>query len=129
MFPGDAVLVEIDGVVSRFEAAIDPLDRVVVSEPKQQWTFSTVTPSERDADEAGDLGPVAPVPGTVAAVEVAAGQVVAAGQTLVVLEAMKMEHRIVADSDGVVDEVLVAPGQSVDAHQVLVTFASGGNDE
>ena len=129
VFPGDAVLVEIDGVVSRFEAAIDPLGRVVVSEPKQQWTFSTVTPSERDADEAGDLGPVAPVPGTVAAVEVAAGQVVAAGQTLVVLEAMKMEHRIVADSDGVVDEVLVAPGQSVDAHQVLVTFASGGNDE
>ena len=52
---------------------------------------------------------------------------VEAGQTLVVLEAMKMEHRIVADTDGVVDEVLVSPGQSVDAHQVLVTFATGGH--
>jgi len=41
---------------------------------------------------------------------------------------MKMEHRIVADADGVVDEVLVSVGQSVDAHQVLVTFA-GGDDE
>jgi len=39
----------------------------------------------------------------------------------VVLEAMKMEHRIVAAADGVVDAVLVEVGQSVDAHQVVVT--------
>ena len=128
VFPGDSLLVEIDGLVSRFEAAIDPLGRVVVSEPKQQLTFAIVTPTEAAGEEVGDLGPVAPVPGTVAAVAVAAGDPVTEGQTLVILEAMKMEHRIVADADGVVDEVLVSVGQSVDAHQVLVTFA-GGDDE
>jgi acetyl/propionyl-CoA carboxylase alpha subunit len=68
--------------------------------------------------------PLAPVPGTVVAVLVAPGAVVAAGDTLVVLEAMKMEHRIVADGDGVVGDVLVAAGDTVDAHAVLLTFES-----
>ena len=50
------------------------------------------------------------------------GQSVTAGQTLVVLEAMKMEHRITADTDGIVAQVLVKPGMSVDAHQVVVVL-------
>lgn len=64
--------------------------------------------------------PQASVPGTITAVLVADGDVVTAGQTLVILEAMKMEHRITAAHDGVVKHVLVSAGQSVDAHQVLV---------
>ena len=52
------------------------------------------------------------------------GDRVTAGQTLVVLEAMKMEHRITADADGVVSEVLVSPGQSVDAHAVVAVLAT-----
>ena len=74
--------------------------------------------ADREA-QAGARGPSTPVPGTVTLVEVKAGDRVTAGQTLVVLEAMKMEHRITADSDGVVTEVLVEPGQSVDAHAVV----------
>lgn len=128
VFPGDALLVEMDGMVHRFEATTDAVGRVVISEPSGQHTFVVITAGERSGDEAGELGPVAPVPGTVAAVEVATGDSVAAGQTLVVLEAMKMEHRIVADADAVVEQVLVQPGQAVDAHQVLVTFA-GVDDE
>ena len=46
-----------------------------------------------------------------------------AGQTLVVLEAMKMAHRIAADIDGVVAELLVSPGQSVAAHAVVAVLA------
>ena len=71
---------------------------------------------------AAAAGPSTPVPGTVTVVEVAPGDRVTAGQTLVVLEAMKMEHRITADADGVVTEVLVEPGQSVDAHQVVAVL-------
>jgi len=127
VFPGDALLVELDGLVHRFEATTDALGRVVVSMPSGQYTFTVVTPGERAGEDTGELGPVAPVPGTVAAVEVVVGDSVAPGQTLVVLEAMKMEHRIVADCDAVVDQVLVQPGQSVDAHQVLVTFAGAGD--
>ena len=128
IFPGDCLSVEHDGLVERYETTLDPVGRVVVSSPTTHRTFAVVSPGARDSDDAGDSGPVAPVPGTVAAVEVSAGEAVSAGQTLVILEAMKMEHRIVADADAVVDQVLVSPGQSVDAHQVLVTF-SGSPDE
>jgi biotin carboxyl carrier protein len=62
------------------------------------------------------------VPGTVAAVLVAPGDQVTAGQKLVVLEAMKMEHPATAAADGVVAAVHVEPGQYVDAHTVLVTL-------
>jgi acyl-CoA carboxylase subunit alpha len=69
---------------------------------------------------AGGRGPSAPVPGTVVKVEVAAGDEVVAGQTLVVLEAMKLEHRICAEVDGTVAAVTVSVGDRVDAHQLLV---------
>jgi acetyl/propionyl-CoA carboxylase alpha subunit len=65
-------------------------------------------------------GPTAPVPGRVVSVEVSVGDVVAAGDTLVVLEAMKVEHRITAAEPATVTEVLVASGDNVEAHQVLV---------
>ena len=57
------------------------------------------------------------VPGTVRAVLVQEGQRVEEGDTLVLLEAMKMEHRIVASVAGAVTKVLVAAGDSVDALQ------------
>jgi acetyl/propionyl-CoA carboxylase alpha subunit len=65
-------------------------------------------------------GPTAPVPGRVVAIEVEAGQAVEAGDTVVVIEAMKVEHRITVDVTGIVTEVLVGIGDNVEAHQVLV---------
>ena len=70
-----------------------------------------------------------PVPGTITAVHVEAGQTVTAGQVLVLLEAMKMEHRILADVDGVVAQVLVEVGQSVDAHALVVEFDEVPEDD
>jgi acetyl/propionyl-CoA carboxylase alpha subunit len=67
-------------------------------------------------------GPTAPMPGTVVTVAVAVGERVSVGAVLVVLEAMKVQHRIVAALDGVVDAVHVEPGDRVEAHQVLVTL-------
>lgn len=78
--------------------------------------------------EGGAGGPAAPLPGTVVSVEASVGDTVVEGQLLVVLEAMKMEHRIVADVAGTVTSVLVSPGDRVDAHQVLVTVAPGDRD-
>ncbi len=80
----------------------------------------------RFPDHSGDAaghGAVTPMPGTITAVMVGAGDHVASGQVLVVLEAMKMEHRILADADGVVSAVLVEVGQAVDAHALVVEFA------
>lgn len=61
----------------------------------------------------------APLSGTVTAVQVAVRDVVEVGQLLVVLEAMKMEHRIVASESGTVREVLVAAGDVVREGDVL----------
>ncbi len=63
---------------------------------------------------------LAPMPGTVVDVPVDVGDAVTAGQRLVTVEAMKMEHRITARVDGTVAEVAVAAGQQVDADAVLV---------
>jgi 3-methylcrotonyl-CoA carboxylase alpha subunit len=71
-------------------------------------------------------GPVSELPGTVVAVLVKSGQKVSAGDPLVVLEAMKMEHRITTPTDGVVEDVRVAVGDRVDAHQLLVVLAAEG---
>ncbi len=66
---------------------------------------------------AGSL--TAAMPGTVLRVDVMAGDIVAAGDTLVVLEAMKMEHAVKAVAGGTVTELLVAAGQQVEAGAVL----------
>ncbi|WP_226019257.1 acetyl/propionyl/methylcrotonyl-CoA carboxylase subunit alpha [Novosphingobium sp. FKTRR1] len=66
----------------------------------------------------GDI--VSPMPGRVIAVEVAAGQAVTKGQTLLVLEAMKMEHALVAPFDGTVTELNVQTGAQVQVDALLV---------
>ena len=62
----------------------------------------------------------APMPGKVLQVLVCEGQEVAAGDGLVILEAMKMENRIAAEAPAVVRKVHVADGQMVDGGQVLI---------
>ncbi|MDD7918185.1 acetyl/propionyl/methylcrotonyl-CoA carboxylase subunit alpha [Actinomycetospora callitridis] len=75
---------------------------------------------------AGGAGPVSEVPGTVVEVLVREGEQVVAGQKLVVLEAMKMEHPALAAADGIVETVHVAVGQYVEAHATLVTLGAPG---
>ncbi len=70
-------------------------------------------------------GPVplkAPMPGLVVRVQVEAGQAVAAGAGVIVLEAMKMENELRAAGQGVVRAVRVRPGEAVEKGQVLVEF-------
>ncbi len=65
----------------------------------------------------------APMPGTVTVVKVAVGDEVSAGQSLLVVEAMKMEHVISAPHAGTVAELDVAPGTTVAMDQVLAVIA------
>lgn len=73
--------------------------------------------------DANTGGLTAPMPGSVLATEVAAGAAVSKGQLLLIMEAMKMEHRITAPRDGVVETVHVAVGDQVDNGQLLVSMA------
>ena len=63
-----------------------------------------------------------PVPGLVLATPAEPGVIVRAGATVIVIESMKMENLVLAPAYGRVGEVLVAPGESVDMGQPLVTF-------
>jgi len=63
-----------------------------------------------------------PLPGSVIAVKVSEGQAVKKGDTLLVLESMKMENPIMADCDGTVTKIAVAPGQSVMQDDLLVVI-------
>jgi propionyl-CoA carboxylase alpha chain len=80
-------------------------------------------------DDAGSAGgPVCPLPGTVIAVHVADGDTVREGQLLMVVEAMKMEHKIVAATAAIVDDVRFAVGDRVDAGDLLVALHVGADD-
>lgn len=71
---------------------------------------------------AGEL--TAPMPGQVRVVNVSEGDTVTKGQTLLVLEAMKMEIRIQSPMDGVVIKVLVKQGETVEREQMLAVVES-----
>jgi propionyl-CoA carboxylase alpha chain len=65
------------------------------------------------------------MPGVIQRVDVAAGDAVAAGDLLVVLEAMKMEHNVLAPAAGIVVELRAAVGEQVEAGRVLAVIESG----
>ena len=78
---------------------------------------------ELSAATAAPKGPaplVAPMPGMIVRVNVAEGDVIQAGQGLVVMEAMKMENELRAPSAGAVRRVLVAPGTAVEKGALLL---------
>jgi len=78
-----------------------------------------VDPSEQIAE--GSL--LAPMPAAVVSVAVEQGQTVSKGETVVVLEAMKMQHTISAPTDGVVVELAVTPGAQIESGAVLAVIA------
>lgn len=68
----------------------------------------------------------APMPGLVAAIPVSVGQQIEQGQTLVVVESMKMENPLQAPAEGTVTQIHVGLGDSVDKNQPIVTLKFGG---
>ncbi|MGW0445524.1 acetyl-CoA carboxylase biotin carboxyl carrier protein subunit, partial [Streptosporangium sandarakinum] len=117
----DLVVLETSGVRHRF--AVARYDGVThVDSPLGPVRL---TPLPRLPEPAGHTAPgslLAPMPGTVLRVEVKPAGLVAAGQTVLVLEAMKMEHRIAAPAAGTVSAVNVAPGDRVEAGAVLAVI-------
>ncbi|WBU54589.1 pyruvate carboxylase [Paracoccus sp. SCSIO 75233] len=74
------------------------------------------------AEPGNDAHVGAPMPGVVATVAAVAGHEVKSGDLLLTIEAMKMETAIHADRDGIIKAVHVAPGQQIDAKDLLVEF-------
>ncbi|MFE7232759.1 acetyl/propionyl/methylcrotonyl-CoA carboxylase subunit alpha [Streptomyces sp. NPDC002405] len=117
----DTVSVTLDGVRHTFRRAADWLAR-----DGDAWHVRDHDPVAASLSRAGHSGAdslTAPMPGTVTVVKVAVGDEVAAGQSLLVVEAMKMEHVISAPHAGTVTELDVTPGTTVAMDQVLAVIA------
>jgi propionyl-CoA carboxylase alpha chain len=124
----DGAAVRCDGVERYCAVHTAPDGSVWVNDADSQTAWRERPRLGRAQAEQAGGGPASEVPGTVTAVLVTPGDRVTAGQPLVVLEAMKMEHRAVAATDGVVAEVRVEVGQYVQAHEVLVTLTPPEED-
>ena len=88
----------------------------------QTFVFDVIDPLERTATVHSDGAITAPMPGLVKQVFVHAGQEVAAGDPIVVLEAMKMQHTLCADHAGYVENLPATQDQQVDAGMVLAVI-------
>ncbi|MGW4561199.1 acetyl/propionyl/methylcrotonyl-CoA carboxylase subunit alpha [Streptomyces sp. NPDC004561] len=118
---GDRVSVALDGVRHTFHRAGDWIGRD--GDAWQVRDHDPVAASLGRSAHAGADSLTAPMPGTVTVVKVAVGDEVAAGQSLLVVEAMKMEHVISAPHAGTVAELDVTPGTTVAMDQVLAVIA------
>ncbi|MBT2674604.1 acetyl/propionyl/methylcrotonyl-CoA carboxylase subunit alpha [Streptomyces sp. ISL-14] len=121
----DRVTVTLDGVRHTFHRAALP-DGTWLGRDGDAWQVrdhDPVAASLTGAAHAGADSLTAPMPGTVTVVKVAVGDEVAAGQSLLVVEAMKMEHVISAPHAGTVAELDVTPGTTVAMDQVLAVVA------
>lgn len=116
------VTVTVDGMTHTFHRAADWLGR-----DGDSWHVQDHDPVEAALLGAAGAGGVdaltAPMPGTVTVVKVAVGDEVVAGQGLLVVEAMKMEHVVSAPHDGTVTELDVTAGSTVAMDQVLAVVA------
>jgi propionyl-CoA carboxylase alpha chain len=113
-----------DGVRRSYHVVIPPDETTIDVDSALGSSSYTVVPRFPDAmhqHAAGSL--TAPMPGSVVRLHVSVGDAVTAGQPLLVLEAMKMEHTVAAPTDGVVTEVQVTAGQQVEAGATLVVLA------
>ncbi|MFN8373110.1 MAG: biotin/lipoyl-containing protein [Anaerolineae bacterium] len=72
--------------------------------------------------DSGEISIKSPMPGLVVAIPVHEGHVVKAGETLIILESMKMQNELKAPRDGMISRISVQPQQSVEQGKVLVTI-------
>ncbi len=118
---GNAVSFEIDGVAHRAQNM--PCDGGQVTfDNGDAWWLGQPNPDAAAMDAAASTVIVAPMPGKVLEVLGKVGATASKGEALVVLEAMKMEHALSAQTDTLIAEILVKPGAQVSEGDVLVRF-------
>ena len=114
----DRVVLERDGLRTSYDVAVS--GNAVDVDAVTGHVRLTVVPRFTDpADAVASGSLLAPMPGTVVRVAVAVGDAVEVGQTVLVLEAMKMQHTVTAPRAGTVTRMSVQPGVQVAANEVL----------
>lgn len=120
---GDLLQVTVNGKSYTAEIQKDESAPATVSAPKPAAPAAAPAAAPSAAPSGAGKAVESPLPGVVVSIAVSAGQAVKAGDTLLTLEAMKMENAIQADADGTVTKVLVTVGQSVQSGDPLLEIA------
>jgi acetyl-CoA/propionyl-CoA carboxylase biotin carboxyl carrier protein len=122
---GSQLVIEAEGRSLRYTWAADD-DTVWLGRQGDAWALTRLreTIDRTSMAPAGSGRLSSPMPGMVLAVHVTPGQAITAGQPLVTIEAMKMEHAVAAAADGVVRDVLVKAGEAVRLDQPLVVVTA-----
>ncbi|WP_052337123.1 acetyl/propionyl/methylcrotonyl-CoA carboxylase subunit alpha [Nocardioides alkalitolerans] len=130
------VTLEVDGVRTSYDVALGAggaagsgARTVDVDGPDGHVALRVVPRFVDPADALASGSLLAPMPGTVVRVLAEVGATVVAGDPVLVLEAMKMQHTVAAPHDGVVSEVPVAAGQQVAAGDVLAVVDAGTDEQ
>ncbi|MGP3983550.1 ATP-binding protein [Streptomyces sp. KR80] len=124
----DHVVLEVDGIRRAFDVARYG-SRIYVDSPLGAYAFTALPrfPDPATRTEPGSL--LAPMPGTVVRVaELTVGDRVGAGQALLWLEAMKMEHRVSAPTAGTLTALHATPGQQVEVGALLAVVSETQDD-
>jgi acetyl/propionyl-CoA carboxylase alpha subunit len=122
---GRTVLAEALDDLQPRSVLVTEADEIVVFEAGEAFAFATHPPSAEAAEGAGSDGQVrAPMPGKVTAVAVKAGETVTKGQTILTLEAMKMEYALTAPFDAEVTELAAKVGDQVVDGALLAVLAA-----
>jgi 3-methylcrotonyl-CoA carboxylase alpha subunit len=119
--------VEVEDADGALPAWIEPFGDMLLSGANDGLVFALQVPRPggNAAGAVGDGAIVSPMPGKIIALEVAAGEAVTTGQKLLTLEAMKMEHSLVAPFDGVVAELNASEGAQVSEGALLARIGKG----
>src|SRR6266702_2505527 len=119
----DHVVLDVDGVRRRYDIhRVDDVSYVDGPDGSVALTELPRFPPPASGEAAGSLG--APLPGAVGRIAVTPGQRVAAGDLLLTLEAMKLEHPVLAPTAGVVADLPVAAGAQVETGAVLAVITA-----
>lgn len=107
-----------------YDVQVEELGAGAAPAPVAAAPAPKAAPAQKAAPAGGE-GAVkvnAPMPGTIVSIEVTQGQSVKKGDTLIVIEAMKMENEIAAPQDGTVASINCTKGESVDSGKLLVSL-------
>jgi propionyl-CoA carboxylase alpha chain len=122
------VVLERDGLAATYEVRVAG-ERVDVDAASGHVSLTVLPRFTDPADAVASGSLLAPMPGTVVGVAVEKGDVVETGHTVLVLEAMKMQHTVTAPHAGTVTDLSVRPGDQVAAGEVLAVVTAGEERE
>jgi biotin carboxyl carrier protein len=123
-------VIGIEENIARLEVNGTPYEVEIHRKVQRSKTPKVIAPPVKEPSkpeiekrDRGDAHPIAaPLPGNITEIKVSPGDIIEKGQLLMIMEAMKMENQVLSDRKGVVESILVRPGDAVLQGDILVNL-------